>query len=393
MKTGQLLLSVCLLYFFGHGLPALAETVDDALTSATQRFRDEASYIAPMTKTGDASEHGPYTEAGSGIFTSILNRIGLKPGITEPKELEGREGFLEFIDQSIVLNECGTRATFGYFILNARSGGTYFVLFSYDHIRTKQGNACSGDSLFAFEVFLFGTIEEDGYAGDLRRGLAVGMDGRLLTEVPFDLAKVSNVLGKKDHEQETVKPGVEAEGKGCLACHARREGLSQATLPFPWIRPSKIDNCLVGTWEGQSIAPITAFKTPTGGEGFVVTFGPDGTELTDYSKMSPQEWDKDKPGHSGHTYRGTASARISTSDGSAKIESIDSQEVLVQIWQAGGPTADDLFGPVSGLGPGGLGGTASDNKYKCEGDTLEYKSSVAADKHATHAVKLTRVKK
>jgi hypothetical protein len=137
----------------------------------------------------------------------------------------------------------------------------------------------------------------------------------------------------------------------------------------------------------SSIAP-----NASGGEGFTVTFTPDGTQATDYSKMTPQEWNKGVPGHNGFTYRGTAKGRITTSNNEAKIEAVDVEQVTLQVWNSGGPTQDEAhFDPFAGLGPGGLGSTASDNGYVCAGDTVEYKSSVAADKHPTHLVKLARV--
>jgi hypothetical protein len=370
--------------------PAQAENIDDVLNRAIGRLGGEAVYIAPMTKKGDPSQNGGYSDAEGGIFTAILKRISLKPGETEPKDTQTAEGFLEFIDQSVVLNECGTRSTFGYFIQPGQ-GKRFFVLFSYDHIRVMLNKECKGDSNFAFETFLFGPIENDDDAGPLRRGLAVATDGQLLGEVPIDLAKVSNVLGKKDHENETVKPGVDQRGNGCLACHARRKGLAQATLPFPWVR--KIDPCLVGTWQAEALIPLTSMKKAVGGGGFRVTFADDGEQITDYSDMKPQEWDKDTPSYSGHTYRGIAKGYVTTAYKQATLEDVQNTSVTVQIWQSEGFKEDGNFQPMNGLGPGGLGTTIDDNSYVCEGDTLEYKTSTAADKHPNHSVKLNRVKK
>ena len=44
------------------------------------------------------------------------------------------------------------------------------------------------------------------------------------------------------------------------------------------------------------------------------------------------------------------------------------------------------------LGPGGLGGTADDNSYVCDKDTLTYKGSTHQDGHANFGVTLTRLK-
>ena len=153
-----------------------------------------------------------------------------------------------------------------------------------------------------------------------------------------------------------------------------------------------IDPCLVGTWKATSVTWLTGAPNASGGEGFTVTFTPDGTQTADYSKMTPREWDKGAPRHNGLTYRGTAKGRITTSNNAAKIEAVEAEQVTLQVWHSGGPTQDEaVFLPFPGLGPGGLGSTASDNGYVCAGDTVEYKSSLAADKHPTHIVRLARV--
>jgi hypothetical protein len=153
-----------------------------------------------------------------------------------------------------------------------------------------------------------------------------------------------------------------------------------------------IDPCIVGTWKATAVASLGATKPPTGGEGFVVTFSSDGIQAIDYATMSAQEWLKGVPGNNGLTYRGTARGRISTADGRATLEALDEQKVTMQIWNAGGPTQDEApFGPVAGLGPGGLGSTAADNGYACTDGKLEYKASIAKDKHPTHLVTLARV--
>jgi hypothetical protein len=384
--------AAALIAFAGYGLwssvaAQSGETADESLKRALNLVPGGSAYIAPMTKAGDRSAKGANSAAdGSGVFSALLARSGINPGVTEPKELRGREGFLEFIDQSIVLNERGTRATFGYFVMGG-GGKNYFVLFSYDHIKTKDDFEREA-SLFAFEVFLFGPGEKDD-PGPLRRGLAVGADGRLLDKVPLELARVSNVLGKEKHDGEPVKPGVDDAGKGCLVCHARKKGDAQATLPFPWIR--SIDPCLVGTWQAKSVTALTAFAKPSGGEGFRITFEADGTQIADYANMKPFEWSAGEPGHHGHIYRGKAKARITTEDKVAQIESLEQAGATLQLFRRGDPP-DRTPMKLPSLGPGGLGTTANDNGYVCNEDSLAYKTSIAADKHPTHSVKLTRMK-
>ena len=47
----------------------------------------------------------------------IFKRIGIKNCDTDaPKSLSGSDGFIEFIGVSEVLDEQGTRTTFGYFM-------------------------------------------------------------------------------------------------------------------------------------------------------------------------------------------------------------------------------------------------------------------------------------
>jgi hypothetical protein len=157
--------------------------------------------------------------------------------------LQGKDGFLEYVDDSSVVNDGGARSTFGFFIRlydegvpGVRPDGfrEFFVLFSYDMIKLRGIPAVRPQqTIVATELFLFGTVH-NGDAGQLMLGLAVGADGTLLPEVPIELAKVSKYKGEKDHKGETVKPGVSESGKGCMVCHSREDGMPQNTGPFPW---------------------------------------------------------------------------------------------------------------------------------------------------------------
>ena len=163
------------------------------------------------------------------------------------------------------------------------------------------------------------------------------------------------------------------------------------SLGFEPAWPQTIDSCLVGTWEAISVTLLNSIaKTPSGGGGFRVTFAVGGLQTTDYANMAPIEWDKGTRFANGLTYRGTASARMKTDNGVATIERIERAEVTMQLWDSGGARTFPAQ-RLPSLGPGGLGSTARDNGYLCAGDSLEYKTSVAADKHPGFAVRLKRV--
>ena len=146
--------------------------------------------------------------------------------------------------------------------------------------------------------------------------------------------------------------------------------------------PQAFDSCLVGTWECTDFKQPSQFVTE-GGTGFRVTFKSDGTQIVDYSNMKPLKSGKDTT-----IFSGTATARISTKDGVAKIEATEKADVTMKIDWAG--VKDTM--KVPGLGVGGLGSTKDNNNYKCTETSLEYRTSVARDAHANCTVKLTRVK-
>ena len=145
--------------------------------------------------------------------------------------------------------------------------------------------------------------------------------------------------------------------------------------------PSEMDPCLVGTWESASFKG--QFFTG-GGVGFKVTFKNDGTETVDYSTMQPlQAGPRDK-----FVYAGSATARISTKNGVAKVEKMESLGPTMTLEGA----VNHQFGNLPNLGPGGLGSASDNNKYNCTEDTLEYQTSAQRNAKANCAVKLTRVK-
>jgi hypothetical protein len=185
---------------------------------------------------------------------------------------------------------------------------------------------------------------------------------------------------------ETIEEEIEAIEKqfakdGTLPPNAFRkdEGV-KTNVEQPTLQA--IAACLIGTWECKSFKEGNRFFTG-GGTGFRVTFNKDGTETVDYSSMQPiKAGPIDKI-----AYTGTASARISTLDGVAKIESMQKAGVMM--------TVDSRVGnhtvKIPSLGPGGLG-SADKSSYTCNGDSLEYQTSTRLDQHANCTVKLTRVK-
>ncbi|HEX5475934.1 MAG TPA: hypothetical protein VFX12_14840 [Vicinamibacterales bacterium] len=209
--------------------------------------------IAPMTKQGDPTP-GTYTDVdGRNIFDAIFERAGIEPCRTDPEALRGHEGFLEHVKKgsSQVLNRAGSRSTFGYFIRVYRQNphanfeelisADYFVLFSYDRITKKRPDG-TDEVICATELFLFGPRDVANTAlgtdPKLLAAYAVGADGRLLQEVPLDLAKVSNFPGEEDKKDQPVTPGI-SSGQGCMVCHTENlDSFPQSTTPFPWVKPT-----------------------------------------------------------------------------------------------------------------------------------------------------------
>jgi hypothetical protein len=154
-----------------------------------------------------------------------------------------------------------------------------------------------------------------------------------------------------------------------------------------------IDPCLVGTWEAMSVTLLGELQgRTTGGEGFRVAFGRDGTERIDYSTMKTIAfYDSTSANPDTYTYRGTASGRISTENKVAKLESIEQSAVTNHQISVG----QSFNLKIVGLGPGGLGTTANDNNYTCTENSLEYKTSIsigARRGRPDYSVKLTRRK-
>ncbi len=179
-----------------------------------------------------------FTNANLGkIQKAIFQRIGITACGSEPENLKDKDGALDFIDISEVLNDDGHRTSFGYFIRFEFTPATsaikqhalYFALFSYDKIKFKQKDKLP---ICATEFFLFDYTGAD-QTQTLRLGLALGKDGQRLAAVPIELAHVSNFrLGHP--KDEPVRPGVQP-GQGCMICHGAVGKTPQQTLPFPWI--------------------------------------------------------------------------------------------------------------------------------------------------------------
>jgi hypothetical protein len=218
------------------------QDIEAKLTEVLQVAAGDTVEIAPMVKKG-SSTPGKWSGVPNGIFDHILGVAGILPGVSDPLKLKGHQGWLEEIRQSDVLNAGGVRATFGFFVRvnhivqEFKVPVEYFVLMSYDQIKLKQ----TGKIINAFEFFLFGPIKRAGtITADLpdqpplQLGLAIDNNGKLLPEVPLELAKVKNLLPSEPADMP-VTPGVSIDGKGCLQCHNGGDEFPNTTLPFPWL--------------------------------------------------------------------------------------------------------------------------------------------------------------
>jgi hypothetical protein len=238
----------------GAGVPG--QNINDVLNAGLTDDTNATVEIAPMVKKGSSAdpETASFTKVDrKKIFDGIFSRAGIDPCTSDPVNLKGHTGFLEYIKKSSVLNPGGTRSTFGFFIkVTFQPSGRsieYFALFSYDKIKITNPDGTE-KVICATEFFVFGGItRKDGVIQqnppELEYGLAIDPTGTLLKEVPAGLAQVSNFGGKDEHKGETVKPGVEEpeegkEGTGCMTCHARTaEDEPESTIPFPWVADPK----------------------------------------------------------------------------------------------------------------------------------------------------------
>jgi len=230
------------------------QNVNDVLNNIlVGRWDKSEIYIAPMDKQNKGAAKLPFDSdfthvEKDKIYDGITNRAGIANG-ADPMGMGENTGNLDLISTSYVLNPGSTRATFGYFIKvvtppdEAAEMGLevsyYFALFSYD--RGVASDA--GPAPAATEFFLFGPFQPNGTTippnpPALQLGLAIGADGKLLSEVPLNLAAVANFKDKGHAKDESVKPGVDRAAKGCMVCHVREnDGFTAATGPFPWYAP------------------------------------------------------------------------------------------------------------------------------------------------------------
>src|SRR5580693_6431533 len=128
------------------GVPG--QNINDVLNAGLTSDTEATVEIAPMTKKGSSAdpETGSFTKVDrKKIFDGIFSRAGIDPCKSNPIDLKGHTGYLEYISKSSVLNPTGTRTTFGYFIkVTSQPSGQsleYFALFSYDKIKftDKEG--------------------------------------------------------------------------------------------------------------------------------------------------------------------------------------------------------------------------------------------------------------
>src|SRR5258705_13982211 len=95
--TGSFVALLCIFFpvVAGHS-ESKVDNIEDALRAAVLISPHQVVEISPMTQQGEQSP-GTYTKvaADQGIFQAIFSRVGIVPGVTLPKDLEAKEGFIE----------------------------------------------------------------------------------------------------------------------------------------------------------------------------------------------------------------------------------------------------------------------------------------------------------
>jgi hypothetical protein len=142
-----------------------------------------------------------------------------------------------------------------------------------------------------------------------------------------------------------------------------------------------IDRCLVGTWRSESVRldPVPEAK---GGADIILTIKGDGTESLDYNQMKPLR----APGPVGetiNTWAGTATGRITATNGTAKVDRVDESNLSHKLIDPNGKTTTNSMGQT--LGPGAVGADPRGG-YACDETTLTFKTTV-------HTLKFKREKK
>lgn len=242
--------------------PAAGEDINQVLDRFLKRDNDTNVFVSPPirnpTDKDDASkynaESGVVVLPATNVFDALMRRTGIKPGQTDAADIKKREdaaqpgeapstGFISYVPSSDVLNKGAKRATFGFYISVTENGKPvqHFALFSYDSMRGKNADGSPGAVTFAAtELFLFGPFTNnegkiEPNPPPLEMGVAIGADGKLLSQLPLSFAKVTNFVSQGHAEDEPVKAGVNKEGTGCFVCHGRDDQFPQSTLPFPWV--------------------------------------------------------------------------------------------------------------------------------------------------------------
>ncbi len=138
-------------------------------------------------------------------------------------------------------------------------------------------------------------------------------------------------------------------------------------LPSSGTATGSIDSCLVGKWRSESVTSELTGMAAGGGSGILVTFKSDGTQTIDYNSMQPLR------GAFGETnqWSGTATGHISTSNGTATIESVEQSDLMHKFIAPDGTSSSNSMGRT--LGPAGLVNSPLDRSYTCTKDTLTYK--------------------
>jgi len=202
---------------------------------------------------------------------------------------------------------------------------------------------------------------------------------RSRSELLADRADSLSVLADQFDESPAAVSRALADDQNAI----RRKTALQTQLDECETSKPEMDRCLLGTWECISFKENIRSYTG-GGTGFRVTFAADGTETVDYGPMQPI-----KAGNDIVSYVGTASAKVSTKDGVARVDRMINAGARLNAVAA--EVGLNWKPKIPGLGAGGLGGTKDGSKYTCTQEILEYETSSAADQRPNCSVKLKRI--
>ena len=206
----------------------------------------------------------------------------------------------------------------------------------------------------------------------IERG-AVTTPDRVRTTVQRDPSEHTRAFdsnaGRNFVYDQNKKAWIDTKTGECICPKCPPKPTTSKSPKKPVADTGKIDSCLVGKWRSESVTSDLMGKASKGeGAGILVTFKSDGTQTIDYNGMQPLK------GATGETnqWSGTATGHISTSKGTAIIESVEQSELKHKLVAPDGTSSSNSMG--STLGPAGLVSNPLDRSYTCTKDTLTFKA-------------------